>query len=251
MKILLYSDLHMEMGEFIGIEYAEADVVVLAGDINIGTKGLWWAVKKAKELDKPFIYVAGNHEYYRKEYFTLQAELREMAEQHDNVYFLEEDEVIIDGVRFLGATLWTDYKVQSESSQEANMIAARDSLNDHRVIHYGNEPFMPAHALEIHQHTVAWLTEKLDTSFDGKTVVVTHHGPSLKSAHPEYGINQLSSAFISDLDDLVEKADVWCFGHTHAGIDTQVGKCRLVSNQRGYPMERLPEPFNRQFTVTV
>lgn len=251
MKILLYSDLHMEMGEFIGIDYAEADVVVLAGDINIGTKGLWWAVKKAKELDKPFIYVAGNHEYYRKEYFTLQAELREMAAQHENVYFLEEDEVVIDGVRFLGATLWTDYKATTEFSQEANMGIAGVSLNDHRLIRYGDERFTPEHALALNQQSVAWLTEKLDTPFEGKTVVVTHHGPSLKSAHPTYGLNQLSTAFISNLDDLVEKADVWCFGHTHSGVDTQVGKCRLVSNQRGYPMERLPVPFDRQFTVTV
>ncbi|WP_297809490.1 metallophosphoesterase [uncultured Methylophaga sp.] len=251
MKLLLQSDLHMEMGEFIAIDQTEADVVVLAGDINIGTRGLEWAIMKAKALSKPFIYVAGNHEYYRKEYFGLQADLRAMAAEHENVHFLEEDEVVIDGVRFLGATLWTDYKATTEFSQAANMGIAGVSLNDHRLIRYGDERFTPEHALALNQKSVAWLTEKLDTPFDGKTVVVTHHGPSLKSAHPEYGLNQLSTAFISNLDDLVEKADVWCFGHTHSGIDTQVGKCRLVSNQRGYPMERLPVPFNRQFTVTV
>lgn len=251
MKILLYSDLHMEMDGFMIIGETDADVIVLAGDINVGTRGLRWATEEAEDTGKPVIYVAGNHEYYRKEYFTLQAELREMAAQHENVYFLEEDEVVIDGVRFLGATLWTDYKATTEFSQEANMGIAGVSLNDHRLIRYGDEQFTPEHALALNQNSVAWLTEKLDTPFEGKTVVVTHHGPSLKSAHPTYGLNQLSTAFISNLDDLVEKADVWCFGHTHSGIDTKVGKCRLVSNQRGYPMERLPVPFNRQFTVTV
>lgn len=251
MKLLPYSDLHMEMDGFMIIGETDADVIVLAGDINVGTRGLRWASEEAEDTGKPVIYVAGNHEYYKREYFSLQAELREMAAQHENVHFLEEDEVVIDGVRFLGATLWTDYQATTAFSQKANMAVAEESLNDHRLIRYGDEPFRPQHALELNQHSVAWLTEKLNTPFEGKTVVVTHHGPSLKSAHPTFGVNQLSTAFISDFDELVEKADVWCFGHTHSNLDTHIGKCRLVSNQRGYPMERMPVPFNKHFVVIV
>jgi predicted phosphodiesterase len=105
--------------------------------------------------------------------------------------------------------------------------------------------------LILHNETVEWLKQKLDAPFDGKTVVVTHHGPSLKCAHPQFGNNTIGSCFISDLDYLVKKADVWCFGHTHASLDTRVGKCRLVSNQRGYSREVIPGGFRQDWFINI
>lgn len=41
MKIQVISDLHREFG-FMDISFDGADLVVLAGDINLGTKGIDW-----------------------------------------------------------------------------------------------------------------------------------------------------------------------------------------------------------------
>lgn len=47
--------------------------------------------------------------------------------------------------------------------------------------------------------------------------------------------------FVTDLSYLMRKhqIDVWCHGHTHTNNDFRVeGRCRVISNQLGYPGER-------------
>lgn len=105
MKIQLLSDLHREMDPSFSITNTEADAIILAGDIDVGTKGIEWAISEALRLNKPVLYIAGNHEYYRHDYFYLQEQLRELAAECSLVHFLECDEIIIGDVRFLGATL--------------------------------------------------------------------------------------------------------------------------------------------------
>ncbi|MFC0426563.1 metallophosphoesterase [Chryseobacterium scophthalmum] len=65
MKIQIISDLHQEFG-LSDLSFDNADVVVLAGDINLGTQGIEWI--KTKIPDKPVVYVLGNHEYYKGSY---------------------------------------------------------------------------------------------------------------------------------------------------------------------------------------
>jgi hypothetical protein len=64
-------------------------------------------------------------------------------------------------------------------------------------------------------------------------------------------MNEVSSGFVSDLDKLVKKADLWCYGHTHSNLDTMVGDCRLVSNQKGYRHEKIPVPFRPELIIEV
>ncbi|MCX4190279.1 metallophosphoesterase [Methylophaga sp. OBS3] len=238
MNIQPLSDLHMEMiKNTFSIPATDADVIVLAGDINLGTKGVEWANTEAARLQKPIIYVAGNHEHYKEDYYTNVMAMRAAA--GDNVYFLEQEEVLLNGVRFLGATLWSDYMATGQHDQYQNMQKVA-ILDDYRLIRFGSlYKFRPEDALAIHKKTVSWLKVKLTDGFDGQTVVVTHHGPSLNCVHPAHGINAISSCFFSDLDDLVEKADLWVYGHTHSNLDTKIGKCRLLSNQKEYP-EAIP-----------
>jgi predicted phosphodiesterase len=61
MKLHILSDLHVEFESFNPPE-TEAAVVILAGDIHVGKKGIDWA--KASFSDKYVLYVLGNHEYY-------------------------------------------------------------------------------------------------------------------------------------------------------------------------------------------
>lgn len=239
MKLLLLSDLHNEFFRpkpVPPIEATGADVIVLAGDIDTGTQGLAWAASEAGRLGKPVIYVAGNHEYYRYD-ISLTAEMRAFAAQHEGLYFLENDEWVPGGVRFLGCTLWTDYRAVGDPALAMPEVQRR--LNDHHLIKYGERLFSPEDALALHRQSRTWLEARLAQPFAGRTVVITHHGPSLLCKHPRFPMDVFGTAFLSDLDDLVEQADLWCFGHTHANLDTQVGKCRLVSNQRGYENEAM------------
>lgn len=249
MKVQLLSDLHNEFYSQRAplIETTEAEIVILAGDIDVGLAGLRWATDEANRLRKPVVYVLGNHEYYHHD-IDLLGEMRDFARGNGTVHFLENDELIIGGIRFLGCTLWTDY--QAVGDPVISMMEVQQKLNDHHVVTKGERNFLPEDALKIHLESRAWLAEKLSDSFDGKTVVVTHHAPHLLCSHPSFPMNAIGTAFLSDLSPLVEKADVWCFGHTHANLDVRVGKCRLVSNQRGYPLEGV-KGFDPEFVLDV
>lgn len=259
MKVQILSDLHNEFlegraqsrGDFNyktwtgNIPQTDADIIVLAGDIDIGARGIKWAVEESNRLDKKIIYVSGNHEYYSREYFTNLKNMRDAAND-SNVYFLENNEIQIDGIRILGSTLWTDYNVVPGLDTYLVMKECGHALNDHRVIRIAgdNEYFSPKDARRIHIESVNWLKSKLNEDTDCRaTLVVTHHGPSELCQHIKYPVSPISAAFHSDLTQLVEKADCWVYGHTHSNLDVMVGKCRLVSNQSGYPREDVPD-FN-------
>lgn len=250
MKIQLLSDLHNEFyrGRAVpAIHPTAADVVVLAGDIDVGVAGVRWADAEAGRLGKEVIYVVGNHEYYNHDIGLLD-ELRTVASDLHLVRLLENDEVVTGGVRFLGCTLWTDYR--AAGGQPLAMLEARQHLNDHWVVKKGTRRFLPEDALALHEQSRLWLAQKLSEPFPGKTVVISHHGPHPLCQHPRFPLDLLAAAFWSDLSDLMEQVDVWCFGHTHANLDVQVGRCRLVSNQRGYPHEDMRD-YRPDFVIVL
>ena len=250
MKIQLLSDLHNEFYRTEPpplIDETAADVVVLVGDIGVGIDGLRWAESEGERIAKPILYVAGNHEFYHHD-IALLAEMRNFAAVCEWVRFLENDELVIDGVRFLGCTLWTDYQIAGDPV--ISMMQVQQGISDHHVISNGEGLFMPEDALRNHQRSRAWLKKYLSQPFVGKTVVITHHAPHKVCAHPSFPINAISSAFMSDLSELVTLADVWCFGHTHSNLDVSVGGCRIIANQRGYPLEIVPD-YDPRLVITV
>ena len=107
MKLHILSDVHVEFGPYDAPE-TDADVVVLAGDIHVGRNGFDWA--REQFPNKPVLYVLGNHEYYGKALPKFADKLRELAEG-TNVHILEQDSLTLDGVTFLGCTLWTDFEL--------------------------------------------------------------------------------------------------------------------------------------------
>ena len=240
MRIQIASDLHLELvgKSFPGyrvIEPAQADVLILAGDIHNGTAG----IEAFKDWPVPVIYVHGNHEAYDIDSFAnLEPRLRACA-AGSNVHYLERSELVLGGVRFLGCCLWTDYQLYS-GMQEIAMETANRTLKDYEAISkHPGEPFAARDALEIHIESRAWLDAKLDEQFDGPTVVITHHAPHAGSIHPRYADNLLNAAFISDLTPIVEKASLWIHGHVHDSFDYWVGQTRIVTNPRGYARNRL------------
>lgn len=145
------------------------------------------------------------------------------------------DPVTGEPVRFLGATLWTDYKLFGDDAMVFAMKNAERWLDDHRVIRcLPHDRFPAAEAARLHRESVSWLAAELAKPYKGKTVVITHHLPSGLSVAPRFKAEPLSAGFASHLDHLVEKADLWIHGHTHDNFDYQLGKCRVVCNPRGY-----------------
>lgn len=235
LRLQVMSDLHCELfdpadqrGQIPPVA-AGVDVLVLAGDIDNVNR----AHGKAATTGVPTVLIAGNHEWYGRE---IDVERREREPVRDgDAWLLENAKVEIGGVRFLGCTLWTDYNLFEHSG--AAMYHARDGLNDHRRIAVAGSGrrFMPEQARLLHEFSRVWLERELAAPFDGKTVVVTHHLPSLRSVGEHYKKDPLTPAFASDLDALVAQADLWIHGHTHDSCDYKLDKCRVVCNPRGYP----------------
>jgi len=240
MKIALFSDLHLEfMHKGLWQPPAlSADVVILAGDISINTRGIEWARRTFP--DSRIIYVAGNHEFYNGSLQDL-SQMREAAGRA-NIDFLENDCVVIDDVRFLGAVLWSSFTLYGEGEHQAlAMRSAKSSINDYHIIRGSDgKPLEPRETARLHSNTVAFLTAELAKPFDGKTVVVTHFSPHPKTIHHAYIGDRLSPYFATDLSRLMaqNKIDLWAFGHSHTNCDFVAdGGCRVLSNQRGYSHE--------------
>lgn len=242
MKLHLLSDLHMEFSQF-DPPATDAGVVVLAGDIYKGDKGVFWA--RQAFPDKEIIYVPGNHEFYGTRRTETLSLLR-VAGQQTGVKILDEDEIVLDGVRFMGCTLWTDFLLFGEAKKSTAMSDGQLCLNDFRAIREDDftVPFTPARSIELHEHSLAWLKAKLDEPFDGKTVVVTHHLPSRHSVVERFKNSLLSACFASELDYLFGKMDLWVHGHTHDNLDYMENGTRVICNPRGYVTYNGAENFD-------
>ena len=249
-KLHILSDLHLEFATF-EPPATDADIIILAGDIGKVANGIHWARRTFP--DKEIVYVIGNHEFYGTQRTETLAMLH-IAAKATGVHLLDDAEWVPQQhyVRFLGATLWTDFCLFSEFTQNAAMRAGQQGLNDFRVIREGDavpflspaKPFTPARSIELHKKSLAWLKAKLDEPFDGKTVVVTHHLPSMRSVVDRYRDSLLSACFASELDFLFGKMDLWIHGHTHDNLDYEVNGTRVICNPRGYVTYQGQENFD-------
>lgn len=253
MRLQILSDLHLELGVGTPAEIARrrgleppdvgADAIVLAGDIAGGADGVRWAAETWP--DRPVLYVPGNHEFYHFEMGRVLEECRAAAEG-TTVHLLERDAVTIDGVCFLGATLWTDFALYGDPAR-AEAAAARCMMDFFVIRGPEGGLLRPGDTRAWHEEARAWLEDALAAA-DAPAVVVTHHAP-----HPgsDRVGDMASAAFVSDLSGLIERyrPALWVHGHTHACEDYRVGATRVVSNQAGYVDE--PTTFDAAWTVEV
>jgi Icc-related predicted phosphoesterase len=234
-RLRLYSDLHLEFAPF---EPAPggADVIVLAGDIGLGVDGIRWAARTF--TNTPVLYVAGNHEYYGYDYPRHVDDMRAAA-KGTTVQFLENGRTEIDGIIFLGCTLWTDFTLFGD--RHFAMAEAEACMNDYRMIRRSETRarLRAADTLAIHQASRQWLEAELSHGKDRSVVVITHHAPSLKSMPFQYKEDIVSAAYASPLDSMIAERQprVWLHGHTHTACNYEIGSTRVVCNPRGYPGE--------------
>ena len=242
MKIHLLSDLHNEFSIYQPHTASfDADVIVLAGDIWNGAKGIAWSRETWPE--KEIVYVPGNHEYYKGHIEFVDTEMKEAAVKA-SVHLLQDCLAVIDGVRFIGATLWTDFRLFGQEFQQEAMAEGKKRLNDFRLIWMAEWPLLPEQTIDMHNATVNFFSERLTEPFNGKTVVVTHHAPAWASVHPKFQQHPLSACFASRLNHLFGKVDLWLHGHMHDSFDYTEDGTRVVCNPRGYDRGAGPENDN-------
>ena len=244
MKLLVYSDLHLDHQPFSPIlpdgrrVDEDADMVILAGDIDEGTRGMRWA--RETFPDKGVLYVAGNHEFYEHHWTRHLDDLRDAANKYE-IDFLEVDGIDIGGIRFLGCTLWTSFELYG--NKEVAMRRAKATMTDYVSIRVSRTPelhwlrgkyLIPELTAMRHQGSVEWLEGKLKHGDPSKTVVITHHAPHPISIPERFKGHEVSPAYASDLTRLLGRAKLWVHGHVHSPWDYEINGTRVISNPRGY-----------------
>jgi len=254
MKVQVFSDLHVDVSPIKPISVAAGiDAVVVAGDTCEGALLAFTHLRRIVPMPIPILMVLGNHEYYQR-FFADELALARARARSFNVHLLEDDTVILNGVRFVGATLWTDYRIFGDARTRAAMAACAAGMNDHRRIGWQKQPwlrFRPQEAALVHQRSRTYIDAVLATKFDGPTAVVSHHAVHWDSVLPKYRNDQVTAAFVSDMTASIDayRPQLWVHGHVHNSCDYRVGGCRIVCNPHAYGNEN--PAFDSSLVVQV
>ncbi len=137
MRVAITSDVHLEFGHLELKNDNNADVLVLSGDICVAGKfgpDYDRFFQDASKQFKNVIYVMGNHEHYDGDFAKSESILRDALSRYENIHFLEKTCVKIDGVTFIGGTMWTD--MNKEDSMTMWHVARR--MNDFQIVRNSN-----------------------------------------------------------------------------------------------------------------
>lgn len=256
MKLHIFSDLHFDAssGGWVPELAPGADAVVCAGDVCEGLPEAFRFLRAFIPKPTPIITVAGNHSFYRRVMEDEWWRGRGAAQEHD-ITLLEDEAAVINGVRFVGATLWTDYHLYGEDAAIPSFIAAARHINDHKTIRLKREPevwFTPDHAAQMHRASVKAIDQLLAEPFDGPSVVLTHHLPHPGSIAARHHDDPLNPAFASDVGWLIARHNpaLWAHGHSHNNADHVVHSTRVLNNPHGYGRENV-SGFDPRLVVEV
>lgn len=302
MKIAVCSDLHLEFDElkpthslFKNIE--EADLLILGGDIFVADSLREGSIRSFNQRRivleflgnvcrtyKHVIYIMGNHEHYHGDFKYTPDLIQATASQYNNLHFLNNQTVDIDGITFVGGTMWTDMNKEDPDTlftirRRMNDFIGVDNSNrmvQRKVPLYAKNPdgsgtymlnekgyyiqigektkeapstFSPEDAVEEHKKFLAFLKETIADK--EKVVVCTHHTPTYASCHPRYADDKvMNGGYHNDLSELIldnPQIKLWTHGHTHDRFDYMVGTTRVVCNPRGYAgHESIADRFSPQ-----
>lgn len=237
-NICLYSDLHHEFGKPNICIPTEAEIVVLAGDID--TRLLINLGEIVREHpSKIFLYVPGNHDFYGRDYQTQLDYIHSIGEMCENLHILHNSEFKYKDITFYGSTLWTDFTAYGPVSEVWCKKNIKGMIGDFWQIGDGSGKISPTKMAELNQQAKRGISDFLQVT-EGKKVVVTHFPPLTCCKHGQIEENELSAYFTNNLTYLFHKEyspDYWLYGHNHWSDSMEVGKTKLLSNQHGYPGE--------------
>jgi Icc-related predicted phosphoesterase len=261
MKLAIASDLHLEHSTLRLENTSGADVLILAGDIlnasdlhrhkdltiesqpeKLGKrqKAAINYRKFIQQVSNEFskvIVIAGNHEFYDGKWNQTLVTLKGEYEKFANVHFLERDYLEINGVGFVGGTLWTDLN----RGDPLTVHAVKDLMNDYKCIvndDAGYSKLRPSNTLVRHRQTLDYFKFIFKEKQDRKLIAISHMAPSSLSIHDNYrGQYLMNGAYYTELGDLIADnphVALWVHGHMHHELDYQIEKTRVVCHPRGY-----------------
>ena len=248
MKIRILSDIHLEF-EHTELNFSNCDLVVLAGDIHLNNKAIHWIHENIPEI--PVLYVLGNHEFYKKAYPKLIDTLKEQV-MDSNIHILENDMIHIKGVNFFGCTLWTDFALLGDPRLAG--FECQQIMTDFKKIRLSPK-YSKLRSIDlaiIHHKSVEWLKRSLFEHQGESNVIITHHAPDLRSVPLELRNDIISSAYASNLTELILEfqPDYWIHGHVHDSALYPINDCYIISNPKGYPKEQNVK-FDPEFTLDL
>lgn len=273
-------------------EMGKKPIVICAGDIGEGLEGITWI----SEIQAEIIYICGNHEFWNNDYYEVQQNLAKFAESMPNIHFLNNNSIVINGIRFIGTTLWTslgdflpwenknyviryfsamgDFKritakkwYSSSNIARLNEFLSKNGIDKSRIEEVvKNQNFNPLIEMEENYKAKKFIAAQLEKEYDGHTVVITHHLPTVDLWSSKVGLTVESmdgyhvndekafldsakgnvspskdvlmmSFYANDLADVFETEyapDLWIHGHLHQEITAFRGKTQIVSSPVGY-----------------
>ena len=185
----------------------------------------------------PVVFVPGDHEYYRSSINEVLAAGYELADGLNYIYLLDGDSISLNGFRFIGSTLWTDFA--PHGYPRLPMATAKEQLNNDRRIKLSKTPirrFTPQESRTLNMRA----TVDIDNAYRSQpylpTVVVTHHAPSLISVSRELLKDPLTPTLASRFEHRILEYEplLWVHGHIHSSSDYYIGKTRVICNPLGY-----------------
>ncbi len=248
LKLQILSDLHLESRAYTLVKAPGVDVIVLAGDLAAPS-----ALGRLHNLllstgDMPVVVVAGNHDRYHDDFYAPL--FTKMVNRFPNVRLLNNSFADIDGVRFVGGTLWSDFSLADD--KEAAFVQARNGISDFQLVTIqdgdGYRYIVPADLVADHARCV----EAIETHANKRTVVVTHFLPLAQSIDPQFAGSPLNPYFASDCSRTLDRVKpvLAIHGHTHCSCDYMYGPTRIICNPRGYTARENPK-FDSQLTVEI
>lgn len=249
MKIAYCSDLHLEFRD-LQVEIVDADVLVLAGDITLikllvdelngkcGENGyLIDFIEVVTQNYKHVLWVMGNHEYYSGDLEDIYV-LRSALTSYTNLHILENECIVIDNVKFIGGTMWTDLN----NYDPITAFQAHRLLNDFNQITYDGSRFTSDTWLMLHRNFL----DVLSSEVTDNCVIITHHSPTFATIHENYKDSKvINGLYASRLENFIidNNIKLWIHGHLHDAHDEMIGDCLVTSNTRGYPREECFKSF--------
>lgn len=226
--IYVMSDIHLEFNPK-EVEFTKADILVLPGDISVVTEkedGYRFFLKEMKRQYKHVVFVAGNHEYYKCDYDrkTVDEKLQALAIE-TGTNFLNRSSVVIEGIEFIGCTLWSRLGKFAEpliSDFQAKVFPERKEY------------------LEAFETDYKFLKEALSKPAECTRIVVTHHLPTSELIHNRFRGSIVNSGFYTEVARDFNLYDVkfWFCGHTHEYSECIIGTTMFLANPLGYPDEK-------------